>query len=375
MSESRLAAWVRLSLIPGLGPRSAHALLQSLGTPEKVIDVSIATLASLVGGDLARAVRAGPDPDLYAKTLAWAEKPGNHFLTWADPSYPQALLQIPDPPPCIYYLGRIELLRAPALAIVGSRNATAQGQETARGFALALSNAGLTIVSGLAQGIDTAAHEGGLEGSASSLAVLGTGIDRVYPAKNRALAHRLAEDGGLLSEFPLGSPPQAGHFPRRNRLISGLARGCLVVEAAVHSGSLITARLAAEQGREVFAIPGSIHSPFAKGPHRLIREGAKLVETAQDVLEELQLAEPRSGRSETPLEKSPGCDSDPFWAALGHDPISLDQLAARSGLGIDRLSARLLELELAGELQRLPGGLYQRGAARTSGHTGNKSSS
>ncbi len=359
MPSSRLAAWARLSLLPGLGPRNVHALLQALGSPEAVHDASIASLAPLVGETLARMIGQGPDPQRLDALLGWIEAPGHHFLCWEDPAYPQALLQIADPPPCLYYLGRLELLQAPALAIVGSRNASAPGQENALAFAKALSQAGLTIVSGLAQGIDTAAHQGGLEGEGSSIAVIGTGIDRVYPAKNRALAHRLAEHGGMLSEFPLGTPPQRGHFPRRNRLISGLTRGCLVIEATLSSGSLITARFALEQGREVFAVPGSIHSPFSKGPHRLIREGAKLAETAQDVLEELELA------GSTPLEPaktaaspSPDREMQGLLDALGFDPGTLDQIADRTGLPIEHLAAVLLDLELAGWVQALPGGRF-----------------
>jgi len=360
LSQSRLAAWIGLSLIPGLGPRGTHTLLQVLGSPESTLGASAGTLSPLVGEHLAKAICAGPPLDAIERTLAWADSPGHHLLTWEDADYPQALLQIPDPPPTIYYLGRLDLLQAPALAIVGSRNATAQGQDNARAFAQALSEAGLTIVSGLALGIDTAAHEGGLAGRSSSVAVLGTGIDRVYPAKNRALAHRLAQAGGLLSEFPLGAPPQAGHFPRRNRLISGLAKGCLVVEATLNSGSLITARIALEQGREILAIPGSIHSPFAKGPHRLIREGAKLVETAQDVLEELQLAPARPRLPDLPAPEKAKGELGALLAALGHDPVNLDQLTERSGIGIDRLAALLLDLELAGEVQTLAGARYQR---------------
>ena len=223
---------------------------------------------------------------------AWLEDPANDIVTLADTRYPRQLLQIPDPPPLLHVKGRVELLSRPALAIVGSRNATAQGMANAEAFARTLSDAGLTIVSGLALGIDAAAHRGGLAGSASSVAVLGTGADIVYPARNRALAHELAAGGALVSEFPLGMKPLAGNFPRRNRLISGLALGCLVVEAAADSGSLITARLAAEQGREVFAIPGSIHSPLAKGCHALIKQGAKLVESARDILEELRMGAP-----------------------------------------------------------------------------------
>jgi DNA processing protein len=249
------------------------------------------------------------------------------------------------------------------VAIVGSRNATQQGVRDAAAFARALSESGLTVVSGLALGVDAAAHEGGLAGLGSSVAVVGTGLDRVYPARNKALAHRLAAQGAIVSEFSLGTPPKSGHFPRRNRIISGLALGVLVVEAALESGSLITARLAAEQGKDVFALPGSIHSPLSKGCHRLIKQGAKLVESAQDILEELG---PRLGAcparpERTEAEGAPAeFASDPLLDALATGPLALDQLAGRLGLTVDALSVRLLSAELAGTVARLPGGLYQR---------------
>ncbi len=232
--------------------------------------------------------------------------PGHHLVAWDDPDYPRALLELGHAPPSLYFVGRREFLNRPALAIVGSRHATAQGTDDARNFAQALADAGITIVSGLALGIDAAAHEGALRGAGSTLAVVGTGLDRVYPARHRDLARRIAASGGLLSEFAPGTPPRASHFPRRNRLISGLARGVLVVEAAPQSGSLITARYAGEQGREVFAIPGSIHSPLAKGCHQLLREGAKLVETAQDVLDELGMGEPAPLRPAAADRRSEG---------------------------------------------------------------------
>lgn len=251
-------------------------------------------------------------------------------------------------------------MNRPAVAIVGSRNATPQGCENARAFALALSQAGLCIASGLALGIDTAAHEGGLAGEGSTLAVLGTGIDRVYPARNRALAHTIADRGGLISEFPLGTPPATGNFPRRNRLISGLARGCLVVEATLKSGSLITAKLAAEQGREVLAIPGSIHSPFSKGCHKLIKDGAKLVECAQDVLEEMHL-KPAFMSAATPKAADPAqTPHSALLEALGHDPADLNSLCERTALPAAVIAAALTELEIDGMIAVVPGGRYQR---------------
>lgn len=284
---------------------------------------------------------------------SWLAQPGNSLMTLADEDYPRALLEIADPPVMLYCKGQRALLSQPGLSIVGSRNATPQGVRDAEAFAHALSDAGFTIVSGLALGIDAAAHRGGLAGAGSSIAVIGTGLDRIYPARNEALAHQLAESGIIVSEFPLGTPPLPGHFPRRNRLISGLARGVLVVEAAPNSGSLITARVAIEQGREVFAIPGSIHSPLARGCHALIKQGAKLVESAADILDELAWQQ----RLDPPA--LPERVSDPLLAALEGAPVTLDLLAQRTGLTLEALSAKLLALELDGRIASLPGGRYQ----------------
>ena len=299
-------------------------------------------------------VLGAPDPAQLDAALAWLEQPGNSLMTLGDTDYPAALLEIADPPAVLYCKGRRELLGRPALGIVGSRNATPQGLRDAEAFALALSNAGLTVVSGLALGIDAAAHRGGLAGAASSIAVIGTGLDRIYPARNKALAHELAKNGLIVSEFALGTPPLPGHFPRRNRLISGLSRGVLVVEAAPDSGSLITARVAAEQGREVFAIPGSIHSPLARGCHALIKQGAKLVESAADVLDELAWQQ----RLAPPV--LPQNEPDPVLDALDGAPTTLDSLAQKTGLTLDALSAKLLALELDGRIAALPGGRYQK---------------
>jgi DNA processing protein len=313
-----------------------------------------------VPAEIAAAIERGPEPALLAQTLAWIAEPGHALIAWDDADYPRALLTISDPPPAFYYCGRRDLLNQPSIAIVGSRNATAQGRDNAESFASALSGAGFTIVSGLALGIDTSAHRGGLGAAGSSIAVVGTGPDRIYPAANRDLGHRLAAEGGLLSEFPIGTPPLPANFPRRNRLLSGLSRGVLVVEATLASGSLITARFAAEQGREVFAIPGSIHSPFSKGSHRLIKDGAKLVETAQDVLEELG-GPTSTGDSGTPAV-APDAEGDPgrVLDALGHDPAGVDVLAARTGLSAEATSVALVELELSGRVSPLPGGTFQR---------------
>lgn len=287
--DARVEAWASLQLVPGLGTHALVALLKALGDPMQVRRASRETLSRYVPGEIATAIRRGPEAAQLERALTWLARPGHSLVAWDDADYPVALLSIADPPPAFYHVGRRDLLNRPALAVVGSRNATGQGSSDAEAFAAALSVAGLTIVSGLGAGIDTAAHRGGLRGAGSSLAVLGTGLYRDYPPAARRLAELLSASGALTSEFAPGTLPRPEHFLQRSRLISGLCRGVLVVEATSRCGSLGIARLAAEQGREVFAIPGSIHSPFSKGGHRLIREGAKLVETASDVLEELRL--------------------------------------------------------------------------------------
>lgn len=359
MTSPNAEAWVKLLLVPGVGPRSAHALLAALGSPAAIFEQPLGRLAQIVSPALAEAIVAGPDDAQIGAALRWLESPGHRLITWEDTDYPRAWLELTDPPPAIFFVGRSELLNRPAIAIVGSRNATKQGCDNARAFAETFSRAGLTIVSGLALGIDAAAHSGGLLGSGSTLAVLGTGIDRVYPPRNRDLAHRVAESGGLLSEFPLGTPPLTGNFPRRNRLISGLARGCLVVEATLKSGSLITARLALEQGREVFAIPGSIHSPFSKGCHRLIKDGAKLVESAQDVLEEFGVLTPREEPATVAGAPQGGVQAA-VLDALGRDPADLDSLCERTGLAANAVVAALTELEIDGLVAAQSGGRFQR---------------
>lgn len=349
-----LDPWLRLALVPGVGNTSLIRLLTAFGSPEAVLASGRAALSAHLTPAQCDALLAGPDPAELDAALAWLDQPGNSLMTLADADYPKSLLEIPDPPAMLYCKGRRELLGRACLGIVGSRNATPQGARDAEAFAHTLSDAGLTIVSGLALGIDAAAHRGGLMGAASSIGVIGTGLDRIYPAKNKALAHQLAESGLVVSEFPLGTPPVAGNFPRRNRIISGLSRGVLVVEAAPDSGSLITARVATEQGREVFAIPGSIHSPVSRGCHALIKQGAKLVESAADILDELawqqRLTPPH--HPETP--------SDPVLEVLGDAPTTLDSLAERTGLTLDALSAKLLTLELEGHIATLPGGRYQK---------------
>jgi len=359
-SREETLAWLRLTLVPGVPARVQRALLGAFGSPGAIArardDALAAAFASASAAPGAlEAYRRGPRPALLEGTLAWLGKPGNHLVTLADESYPPPLLQVHDPPAVLYARGRIELLSRPAFAIVGSRNATPLGADDAREFAHALSDAGLTIVSGLALGIDAAAHRGGLAGASSSIAVMGTGADTFYPRRNRNLAEELAERGCLLSELPLGTAPDKLNFPRRNRLISGLAKGVLVVEAALGSGSLITARAALVQGRDVFAIPGSIHATLSKGCHWLIKEGAKLVECADDVLLELGLPRSSGARSPRPAFSA----SDALLAALGSAPQSIDELAQRTGLEAATLAARLIRLEIEGTVQSIPGARFQ----------------
>lgn len=368
--REELAAWLRLLHTPGLGSESARKLLTAFGPPQAIWAQTQAAWQQVLGPRTAQAMTQMPEdvPALTEASWTWLQDApeARAIVALGDADYPAPLLHTADPPCLLYAMGRIghlsRLQLTQALAIVGSRNPTPQGRLNAQAFACNLAEAGLTIVSGLALGVDGAAHEGALEGAPSgqlaTIAVVGTGLDRVYPRQHLPLAHRIAEHGLILSEYALGTPPLNANFPRRNRLISGLAQGTLVVEAAPESGSLITARLALEQGREVFAIPGSIHSPQSKGCHALIRQGAKLVESAQDVLEELRLPDPFA---QVPLALEAATVPDQgLLALLAHDPVGLDALQARCGLDTARLQAELLNLELAGRVERLPGGLYQR---------------
>lgn len=367
--HDELGAWLRLLLTPGIGPETARKLMAALGPPQAIWQCSHSDWARVVSARIALAMAQEPDElqPLLRNTVAWldADPAGRAIVTLGDPDYPAALLDTDDPPVLLYAMGQIDQLRQlqahQALAMVGSRNPTPQGKLNAHAFARNLSQAGLTIVSGLALGIDGASHEGALEGASSghiaTIAVVGTGLDRVYPRSHLQLAHRIAQQGLILSEYPLGTQPRPENFPRRNRIISGLSQGTLVVEAALESGSLITARQALDQGREVFAIPGSIHSPQSKGCHALIRQGAKLVEAAQDVLEELRAPGPTA---QLPLTLDPTPPETGLLSHLGHDPVNLDTLQARTGLDTPHLQAELLDLELAGQVERLPGGLFQR---------------
>jgi DNA processing protein len=373
-----LRAWLRLAHAKGLKPLALRTLLGAFGGPREVLSESFASLAETADTRAAEAVLAPPSDiegvpfDHYIEAaLAWASEPGNRILTFADAAYPQALLTMPDPPPLLYAKGRLDLLQTRAIAIVGSRHATPQGLEDARRFARAMSDAGLAVVSGLALGIDASAHRGALEGATGTISVIGTGADLVYPAAHHTLAHEIARDGAMLSEWPLGTPARSANFPQRNRLIAGLSSGVLIVEAAMRSGSLITARLANEMGRDVFALPGSIHAPLSQGCHRLIKQGAKLVESAEDVLEEfgfpsarvaISRGKPRpvsaSWASARVADAAIGDDGIRVLDALGHAPATLEILAARTDLDGAALQGALLKLELAGHVAALAGGRY-----------------
>lgn len=384
MERDELSAWLRLQLTPGVGSAGARKLLSHFGLPEQIFSQSVATLAECVSSKQAQALLEVPAEleDLLQSTMDWqAQNPDQrHVLPLGDPRYPAALLDIEDPPLLLYALGNSHHLQQgwlpsanTRIAVVGSRNPTAQGVTNARQFSQTLAQAGLTVVSGLALGIDGAAHEGALDGAApdqlATIAVVGTGLDRVYPKAHFQLAHRIAQQGLLISEYPLGTPPLSANFPRRNRIISGLSQATLVVEAALASGSLITARLAVEQGKDVFAIPGSIHATQARGCHALIKQGAKLVESAQDILEEFALppmgqvaTNSGASRAATTAGNSLSDAENALLEALAFEPTSLDALQARTGLDTASLQALLMGLELQGQVARLPGGRFQRQA-------------
>lgn len=360
-----LECWLRLSRAPGIGSRALIALLEKFDSPENIIGASHAQLAKVLGNNEAAlfAITDPPDAGRHQQDTEWLVHKDSYLISILDNTYPDLLREIPDPPALLYIKGNPEVLSLPQLAVVGSRNPTHDGIENARAFAATLAPAGLLVTSGMALGIDTAAHNGALEGGGTTIAVTGTGVDRIYPAHNHPLAHRIVERGALVSEYPLATPPLRENFPRRNRIISGLSLGALVVEAALRSGSLITARLASEQGREVFAIPGSIHSPQSKGCHQLIRQGAKLVETAADIVEELGslVATLRQVSETKPVSANEHKPADfELLEYLGFDPIDINTLVERSGLTPEAISSMLLEMELAGHIQVCAGGKIQR---------------
>ena len=366
MDADEIGAWLRLLLVPGVGRETARRLLAAHGSPQAVLAADPERLRSDLGDRLAGELAREPAdwaPAVDA-VLAWqGQGSDRHVFSVGDACYPRALLESPDPPLLLYATGDVALLSRPAIAVVGSRRPTAQGRDHARRFAQAFGEAGYTVVSGLALGVDGAAHEGALAAGAPTVAVVGTGPDRVYPPSHRELAHRIAAHGVIVSEFLPGTAPLPENFPQRNRIIAGLSLGTLVVEAALQSGSLITARLANEAGREVFAIPGSIQSAQSRGCHALIRDGAKLVECPADVLDELRQPGLPGLAATAPAAEPPAPVADPLLDALGHDPMTLDGLQARTGRSTPDLLGRLLELELDGHVARLPGGLYQRRAS------------
>jgi DNA processing protein len=354
--------WVRLSLIAGIGSQTFCQLLRAFGTPSHIFSTSIQKLKTVVSEKIALAINEQMQYESIEATRLWLNQTNNNLITLADPDYPKVLLETIDPPPLLYAKGNIHLLNQASIAIVGSRNASVQGEKNAEAFAFDLANHGLCVVSGLALGIDGAAHRGALNAKGTTIAVVGTGLDIVYPAKHRDLAHQIAEHGLIISEFALNTPSKPQNFPRRNRIISGLSLGCLVVEANLQSGSQITARLAAEQGREVFAIPGSIHSPLAKGCHQLIKQGAKLVDCTQDIIEELNINPSKLNQAiEEDLVSLQATETDhPLLGLIGFDPISLEQIVQLSGLPSNEVSSMLMMLELDGKVSSLAGGLYQK---------------
>ncbi len=374
--RDELAAWLRLTLTDGVGPATALTLLAAFGQPERILGASHQTVSDVVGAAIAtRLVRPDPEVDTRVETsLAWADHPYQHIITLAEPRYPRSLLEIPDPPPLLFVRGDITCLNQPMLAIVGSRHASKGGLENARAFARELAGRGICIASGLALGIDGAAHQGAIAANGLTVGVLGTGLANIYPARHRALADEVCLNGALVSEFDLASGPRRGHFPRRNQLIAGLSAGVLVIEAARQSGSLITARLAGEFGRDVFAVPGSIHSPHSKGCHRLIREGARLVESTEDVISECrpeflsaatacrELISPSSPGLRVVKQSESGLDSDSrnVLKSIGWDYVSYDLLSTRVNLERDQLDFILLQLELDGWLERSPDGQLSR---------------
>lgn len=364
-------AWLALIRTPGLGPGLGERLLQRLGSPEAILSAGRSAWRDAGADQAVCDALASPDWETVDGDMNWLDQPSHHLIGRTDSRYPRLLGEIPRPPLALFVNGDPELLGMTQLAVVGSRNPTAGGRGHAREFSAYLARAGFVITSGLALGIDGETHEAALECGGATIAVTGTGLDRVYPARHHELARRIAATGALISEFPPGTQALPANFPRRNRVISGLCLGVLVVEAARRSGSLITARLGMEQGREVFALPGSIHNPLARGCHALIRQGAKLVETADDILEELgpQMA------SAAPLAEGGRTSPDPAPAALdqeyetllqamGYEPVRIDTLVQRLGLTPETVSSMLLQLELRGQIEQLPGGAYTQTPSR-----------
>lgn len=349
--------FIALAQINGLGPRTLDLLIKQFGTPSLCLSSSSQTLKALgLSSDLIHAIKH-PDWQAVERTLSWSEQVNHHLLTWCDKDYPPALRVISSPPPMLYLIGDKSLLNLPQIAIVGTRRPSQTGIKQANLFARGLSQLGLCITSGLAKGIDIIAHQSTLKAKGKTIAVLGTGIDRLYPSQHKAIAKQLTESGLLISEFPLGTPAKPQHFPQRNRIISGLSLGVLVVEAAIKSGSLITARLAIEEGREVFAIPGTISNPMTKGCHHLIKQGAKLTETVKDILIEiapqLPSAPPYADHND-PIDIP--SDLQTILDHIGYHPTSIDEISRQTGLTYPLLTEKLTTLELKDLISATPGG-------------------
>lgn len=378
-ADEKLRYTLALNGAPGVGPKTFADLVKHFGDAESVFKSPLSGWQECRFNDALMHYLRNPDWAQVDRDLNWRSgNSRNHLVCLSDPAYPKLLREISDSPSVLYVHGDLGILSSLQLAVVGSRHPTPAGRQNAYDFAHFLAKSGLTITSGLALGIDGASHEGALAAAGLTIAVMGTGLDQIYPAKHQALAYQIADHGALVSEFPIGTSPLPQHFPRRNRLISALSLGCLVVEAALRSGSLITARHALEQGREVFAIPGSIHNPLAKGCHRLIREGAKLVETASDILVELGnlahaswelLAEPNQTKARkskhditithsTPSQQALNQEYQQVLAKMSHDPVSVDYLVEHTGLSAREVSSMMLILELQGYVSAAPGGTY-----------------
>lgn len=380
VSVTKHENWLIALRAPRLGGSRLAELLDDFGGVDSLVNASAAELRRAGLSDDTLAALRQPDESLLRTDLDWLSESGHYLLTPDDERFPPLLRDIPSPPVALWLAGDPDVLWQPQLAVIGSRNPTAGGRDNARSFAGELARQGLTITSGMASGIDSVAHQAALEAGATTVAVMGTGLDIVYPASGHELAARIREQGALVSEFPPGTPPQRSHFPSRNRIISGLSLGVLVVEAGLRSGTLITARQAANQGRDVFALPGSIHNPLAKGCHRLIRDGARLVESVAEILQELapmagrlasqvrgELAAPVTALGQASLELGPvdpqlELDSEyqQLWACIGHDPRPVELIIEQSGLTARAVSAMLLMLELRGMVEAHPGAAYSR---------------
>lgn len=367
MTRDDLACQLALNLCPGIGPANYRRLVETSGfSIREIFQLSPTQLVELKFNPTQIDYLQSPDWKAVDSALDWlSAEDSHHIISILDSDYPDLLKQIGDAPPILYAIGQIDLLKSPQIAIVGSRNCTPGGADTAQQFSRYLSRSGLTITSGMAIGIDQHAHQAALDSGGKTIAVTATGIDRIYPSKNKQLAYEIAEKGLIISEFPLGTSPLQGNFPKRNRIISGLSVATLVVEATIKSGSLITARLGLEQGREVFAIPGSIHNPQSKGCHHLIRQGAKLVDQASDIIDDIGsllgfIAEQVETPQDSHIDQSLASEYQALLDAMGYDPVSIDSLVNRSGLTIEQLSSMLLILELNDQIKTAPGGYYVR---------------